>query len=146
MAAQLLVGTAVMVAFVVGVILYTARGRGWYRYTPQTSREGVGWTPGDETTPTAGWLSRPVTWIVAFFAVTALSVVGVFLFATGAATGSSTLLLGAVAGLIVVYLVGGVYLMARQRGHSSAMAVAESATASGAVLLLLIVVQLVALG
>lgn len=146
MAPQLLVGSALMVGLLVAVLLVTARGRGWYRYTPQTSREGVGWTPRTAPAGSGGLLSRTGTWIAGFFLLTALAVLGVFLFAPGAVGGSSTLLLAAVAGLVVLYMVGGVYLVARQRGHSNALAVMESATVSGVVFLALVVVQLVVLG
>ena len=146
MAVQLLVGTAIMVALLVAVFMVATRGRAWYRYTPQTSRD-IGWTPALEGETAGGSvLSNPITWIVAFFLTIVAVIVGVFLFATGSLGGSATMLLGGVGALVLVYLVGGTYLMARQRGHSSAAAVFESATASGAVFLLLVVVQLVFLG
>lgn len=146
MAVGHLVGAAIMVALAVVVVMATLRGRRWYRYSPQIARE-VGWSPGEPAAESAGWLSRPTTWIAAFFLVGTLSVAGVFLFATGTGSaGMSTALLGAVGALIVVYLVGGIYLMARGRGHSSAMAVAESLTVSGVVFLALVTIQLVALG
>lgn len=147
MAVQLLVGTAVMIGLLVAVLLVSTRGRSWYSYTPQTSLEDVGWTPALEgETSGAGLLSNPITWIVAFFLTVAAVIGGIFLFATGSIGVSSTVLLGGVGALVVVYLVGGTYLMARQRGHSNAAAVFESATASGAVFLLVVVVNLVLLG
>lgn len=145
MAVAHLVGAAIMVGLAIAVVVATMRGRRWYRYSPQTTRE-VGWSPAHAEEERRGWLSRPITWILAFFVVSVVAVAGVFLFVTGSSGGMSTALLGAVGALLLVYLVGGVYLMARQRGHSSAMAVAESATVSGAVFLALVTVQLVALG
>lgn len=145
MAVEHLVGAAIMVGLAIAVLLATVRGRHWYRYTPQTSRDEGGWSPGTTEEESKSWLSRPVTWILAFFLVGILAVGGIFLYATGAGSAAmSNVLLAAVGALIVVYLVGGIYLMARQRGHSSAMAVAESLTASGAVFLALVTFQLVA--
>lgn len=142
-----LVGAAIMAALAVAVVVATVRGRRWYTYEPGTLGPGDGWSPGGSPGSATGWLSRPVTWLLAFVLVGALAVGGVFALASGAGVaGASTILLGAVAALAVGYLIGGIYLVARQRGHSTAMAFAESLTASGAVFLALVVVQLVALG
>lgn len=45
--------------------------------------------------------------------------------------------------MLVLYAVAGVYLMGRQRGHSSALAVAEGAAAFGGLLVAGVVVKLV---
>ena len=45
--------------------------------------------------------------------------------------------------LLALYLLAGVYLLGRQRGHSTALAVAESATAFGVVLIAAVLFQLV---
>jgi len=143
-----LVGAVIMIGLVIAVVAASVRGRRWYRYTPQTARSDVGWSPDTESTDdTGGMLSRPTVWIAAFFVVTTVSIAGIFFVATGSSIASmTTLMFGALAALLVVYMLGGIYLVARGRGHSSAMAVAESATASGVLLVLLVAVQLVALG
>lgn len=146
MAVELLVGAAVMLGLLVAIFAVVTRGRGWYRYTPQTSLEDVGWTPSALPEPEGGVLSQPILWVLVFFVTMALVVGGVFAFATGAITASSTILLVGVGALVVVYLIGGIYLVARQRGHSNAAALFESITATGAVFLLLVVIQLIALG
>lgn len=146
MAVELLAGAAIMLGLLVAVFAVATRGRGWYRYTPQSSLEDVGWTPSALPETEGGVLSQPIVWALTFFVTMALVVGGVFAFATGAITSSSTIFMAGVGGLVVVYLIGGIYLVARQRGHSNAAALFESITATGAVFLLLVVVQLVALG
>ncbi|NHN47154.1 hypothetical protein G9464_06015 [Halostella sp. JP-L12] len=66
--------------------------------------------------------------------------------ATVLALGDPTLLGGMTAlfvALLVLYLLAGVYLLGRQRGHSTALAVAESATAFGVALIVGVLFRLV---
>ena len=99
-----LVGAVIMIGLVIAVVAASVRGRRWYRYTPQTARSDVGWSPDTESTDdTGGMLSRPTVWIAAFFVVTTVSIAGIFFVATGSSIASmTTLMFGALAALLVV--------------------------------------------
>lgn len=139
-----LASTALMGLFVVAVLMWMARSRGWYHYSPTVVSEG--WSPGVERGSSVGRLaSQPAVWIVSFIVLIIGFVVGVIAFISAPA-GSGSMAGPAVAlggGLLVVgYLLYGVYYAAKQRGHPRSLAVAESATVAGVLFLLAITAQL----
>ena len=143
--ASYIASTLLMGALAALVLIALVRSRHWYRYAPQSSREaGVGWSPDRETRPSL--LARPSTWIVAFIAVIALAVGGVFAFVTNPAApaGLFSPPVLAVGGLLVgSYLLIGFYYAAKERGHPSSLAAAETATVVGALFLVAVSVQLI---
>jgi len=141
MVAAYLATAALMGLLVVVVVLALARGPGWYEYTPDAAGEGGGWPREQPTAP--GILSRPLTWVVAFVAIALVAVGGVFVVATSGAeigpTGPPVLVLG---GLVLVFLVLGSYLAARDRGHSHAFAVGVASVVTGVLMLIGVASQL----
>ncbi|MFC7027360.1 hypothetical protein ACFQJ5_06755 [Halomicroarcula sp. GCM10025324] len=145
MATAYLVSTALMGLLVVGVLLWLGRVRGWYQYSPAAS--GEGWSPGVPPKSTVDRLTGSTSaWLVAFALLVVGFLVGVVAFISAPA-GSGGLAGPAVAvggGLLLVgYLLFGVYISAKRRGHPSALAAAESATVAGTLFLVAITVRLV---
>ncbi|WP_323190667.1 hypothetical protein [Halostella sp. PRR32] len=104
---------------------------------------------GDPVLPGERLLARlyddVAAWIVGFVIVTVgFAAAGVFALGDPATLGDMLPIL--FVAMLALYLLAGVYLLGRQRGHSSALAVAESATAFGVLLVAGVVVKLVAAG
>lgn len=144
MTTAFLVSTAVMGLFVVAVLGWVARSRGWYHYSP--SAESIGWAHGGEGETQLGTLSDdPRVLAVAFTLLVVGFVGGVVLVVSGpvemqAAAGLAVAVAG---GLVLVgYLLLGVYLSATRRGHPRSLAVAESATVAGVLFLVAVTAQL----
>lgn len=144
MATAYLVSTGLMGLLVAGVLLWLGRARGWYQYSPAVSSGG--WSPGVERESALGRLAGNTSvWVVAFTVLIVGFVVGVV--ATISAPADSGSLAGpavAVGGglLLVGYLLYGVYISAKRRGHPSSLAVAESATVAAALFLIAVSVNL----
>ncbi|MFB6309216.1 MAG: hypothetical protein ABEH35_07800 [Haloarculaceae archaeon] len=140
-----LASTALMAVVVVGVVLWAARGRQWYRYSPSTADEG--WYRTDaETSGFAATLGETRTWILAFLVASVVAVGGVLTYVTTAPPGQTSVGLGVavIFGVLLGgYLIVGVYSSARRRGHPSSIAAAETATVVGALFLVAIALQLV---
>lgn len=104
---------------------------------------------GDLTLPGERLLTRLrgelAAWIAGFVLLT-VGVAAAAVFALGDPAALGDALPALFVAMLTLYLLAGVYLLGRQRGHSSALAVAESATAFGALLVVGVVVKLVALG
>lgn len=81
-------------------------------------------------------------WIAGFLLL-AVGFGGGAVLAVGDAPSLGGVVLALLVALLGAYLLAGVYLLGRQRGHSTALAVAESATAFGVVLIAAVVFQLV---
>lgn len=136
-----LASTALMGLFAVAVVVWMARGHGWYRYTPTSPSDG-----GSSAAGRGDRLAdRPMTWVVAF-TVLVVGFVGGVVAAISGSTESQAVagLAVAIAGgtVLVGYLLFGVYLSATRRGHPRSLAVAESATVAGLLFLVAITVQL----
>lgn len=142
MATALLVSTALMGIAVVG-ILWLARQRGWYEYTP--SAEGVALVPAEHgQVRTSGVSDDPRVLAVAFALLVVGTVGGVVAYVTGPTARVGTLIALAGGGLLVAYLLVGIYVLATGRGHPRSLAVAESATVAGALFLVAVAAQLLA--
>jgi hypothetical protein len=139
-----LASTGVMGLLVVGVLLWLGRARGWYQYSPVVSSEG--WSPGVRRASTLDRLAGNTSaWVVAFTLLVVGFVVGVVALVS-APDGSGGLAgpaLAAGGGVVLVgYLLFGVYISAKRRGHPSSLAAAESATVAGTLFLVAITVRL----
>lgn len=139
MAASQLASALVMGLLVAIVVAAVVRARRWRRYSPVPEA-------GAERRPLPGATTdEPVGLWVAVFAVAALGAMAgaVALVSTpGLALTSGPVLLGA-AGVVAAYLLTGVYVLARERGHPESLAVAETATVVGALFLVAVSLQLV---
>jgi len=140
MVSMLLVGTVVMGAFVLGVGTFVVRSRRWHHYTPHYRPEEMPTRPGGAIAALAGQ-----TWLwVATFLVLAVAIGGVALafvvLPDGATAGLALGILGAV--LIGAYIVLGVYVSAKNRGHPRSIAAAESAVTFGILFLIAVVGQI----
>jgi len=135
----------VMGILAVIVIAAVARSRPWVSYRPQPV-EGVGAARslGEDG-------GRPNTdetglWVGLFLvlALGAVAGVGLFVSSAGASAGllSGPIAVGA-ALFVGAYLVLGVYVTARGRGHPSSMAAAETATICGLLFLIAVSTQLI---
>jgi hypothetical protein len=137
MALGWLTSTALMGVLVL-VLGWLAWSRGWYRYSPAPAVTPVG----DAESPL--W-DDPRALGVAFAVLLVGAVGGVVAYITGGVGPQSTvgpaIALGT-GGLLVAYLLGGVYLSATSRGHPRSLAVAESVTVAGALFLVAVTVQL----
>jgi hypothetical protein len=124
----------------IGVLIAIGRSHQWYRYSPDTPFER-------ENAPEhRSVMSRPSTWLLAFIGLVGLAVGGVWVLVTGSGGAgglANPLLLGAGGALLVGYLLVGMYAAAKSRGHSPAMAVAETATTAGVLLLIAVSARLI---
>lgn len=132
-----LTSTALMGVAVVAVG-WLAWHRGWHEYSPA------------EAVPRAGdpghlW-DDPRALGVAFAVLVVAAVGGVVAYVSGPGPMVATAVASGAAGLLVAYLLGGVYLSATSRGHARSLAVAESATVAGALFLVAVTVQLLGSG
>ncbi|MBX0295411.1 hypothetical protein [Haloarcula nitratireducens] len=140
-----LVSTALMGVFVLAVLGWIGRSRGWYHYSPSADR--VALPPGDDLDAQFARLSGDPLALTAAFALLVVGAVGgVALYIGGptemrAAAGIAVALGGGL--LLVGYLLFGVYLSATRRGHPRSLAVAESATVAGVLFLVAVTLQLV---
>ncbi|MFC7019824.1 MULTISPECIES: hypothetical protein [Haloarcula] len=139
-----LASTGVMGLLVVGVLLWLGRARGWYQYSPAVSSHG--WSPGVQRASTLDRLTGNTSaWVVAFTLLVVGFVVGgvAVISAPDGSGGLAGPALAAGGGLVLVgYLLFGVYLSAKRRGHPSSLAAAESATVAGTLFLVAITVTL----
>lgn len=140
-----LASTVLMGALAVLILVAVLRSRRWYRYSPPSAGEaGPGWTP--EGRPQSSVLARPTTWIAGFVLLALLAVGGVFAFVTNPdapAELTSAPVLGVGGALVGSYLLAGVYYAAKERGHPSSIAAAETATVVGALFLVAVSLQLI---
>lgn len=131
--------TGVMAALAVGVVVLVLRARRWEQYTPRFVPRGVG-----GGVPTSG-LSRLAgqtgTWTAAYILLVLGFMLGAMVYASGAVSGMA--MLGALGGIIALYLVAGVYVAMVEHGRPSAQAAAGSAVATGMLFVLAITVLLV---
>ncbi|MDG5774832.1 hypothetical protein VB773_15220 [Haloarculaceae archaeon H-GB2-1] len=143
MATGHLASTFLMGALVVVLVTWAVTGRAWRTYAPTLERAG------DDAHPTGGtvsWLvSQPVVWMGGFVALALLLVGGVVAFLSTPSAGLSlgVTVIGAMALLVVAYLLVGVYISATRRGHPRSLAAAETVSVGGALFLLAVVAQLV---
>jgi hypothetical protein len=139
-----LASTGVMGLLVVGVLLWLGRARGWYQYSPTVSSGG--WSPGVRRENTLARLAGNTSaWVVAFTLLVVGFVVGVvaLISAPDGSGGLAGTALAAGGGVVLVgYLLFGVYISAKRRGHPSSLAAAESATVAGTLFLVAITVRL----
>lgn len=132
----------VLAAIVVAAI---ARSRPWHSHQPgATDDTGTGWSPaGYEEEST---LSGTGVWIGLFLVLAVGAVAGVGLFVSSAAAPTGLLsgpIVLASALFVGIYLVLGVYVTAKTRGHPRSMAAAETATVCGALFLVAVATQLI---
>jgi len=132
-----LTSTALMgvVAVAVG---WLAWHRNWHHYSPagtatRTGEQGRLW-------------DDPRALGVAFAVLVVAAVGGVVAYITGPGPIVATAVAAGAAGLLVAYLLGGVYLLTTSRGHPRSLAVAESATVAGALFLIVVTLQLLGSG
>ncbi|WP_225332908.1 hypothetical protein [Halomicrobium urmianum] len=139
MAATQLASALVMGALVAIVVAAVVRGRRWRQYAPRPD-ENV------EARPLPGGAAEdPVGLWVAAFVVAALgAMAGAVALVSTPDLGltSGPVLIGA-AGIVSLYLLSGVYFLARERGHPNSLAVAETATVVGALFLAAVAAQLI---
>jgi hypothetical protein len=147
----LTISTVVMGLFLVAVAGATIVGSrrtasGGGRRSPRAETPGG---HGDLVLPGERLLTRlrgeVAAWIAGFVLLT-VGVAAAAVFALGDPAALGDALPALFVAMLTLYLLAGVYLLGRQRGHSSALAVAESATAFGVLLIVGVVVKLVALG
>ena len=144
MATAYLASTALMGVFVVAVLVWIGRVRGWYRYSPAVT--SVGWSPGvDRGNSLDRLVTQPVVWILSFFLLVIGFAVGVVASISGPASTQSMAGMAVALGggaLLIGYLLYGVYFAAKQRGHPRSLAVAESMTVGGVLFLIAVTAQL----
>lgn len=144
MTTAFLVSTALMGALVLSVLAWVAKQRGWYHYSPATAI-----VPAGETIPgragSGSLADDPRALALAFGVLVVGSVGGVIAYVSGPveqqATIGSAVALGA-GGVLVGYLLFGIYVAATGRGHPRSLAVAESATVAGVLFLVAVTAQL----
>jgi len=148
MATAYLVSTALMAVLAVAVIAWLMNGPTWYHYSPP-ARDAAGLPePADAegSGPVGRLASRPAVQLAGFVALV-LAVLVVPIVYIAAPSGSQPMAGTAIAvgggGLVVGYLLYGVYVAASGRGHPRSLAVAESATVAGVLFLVAIVARLV---
>jgi|AntRauTorcE11898_2_1112593.scaffolds.fasta_scaffold30768_2 hypothetical protein len=134
----------VMGVLAVIVVAAVARSRPWESYRPAAVGVELGETPGgggaaSRTDGTGLWVG-----LFLVLALGALAGVGLFVSSAGASAGllSGPIAVGA-ALFVGAYLVLGVYVTARGRGHPSSMAAAETATVCGVLFLIAVSTQLI---
>lgn len=113
-----------------GVVLWIARGMDWRSNDLIVSRgEGEG---------LAGLANSPAVWVVGFLAL-ALGLTGIAILAVGdfgvPMPGVETLAMAGMGSLVLLFLVGGTYVAARDRNVSSAGATLAVAVIFGTLLL-----------
>lgn len=94
-----------------------------------------------ERTEFAALLRHQTTWTVGFVAIVLGLLVSTLAYLDGVA-GSQVVLLSLLGGMVVSYIIVGVYYAAASRGHPHSYAVAESVTALGALFIVAIVATL----
>jgi len=143
MVTAFLVSTVLMGVFVVGVIGWLGRVRGWYEYTP--SAESVALVPAGDGHERPGALSDdPRALAVAFALLVVGTVGGVVAYVTGPTAQVGTMVALGGGGLLAAYFLVGIYVLATERGHPRSLAVAESATVAGLLFLVAVTAQLLA--
>lgn len=108
------------------------------------------WTVTDDETPEDSVIDRivasPLSWVVIFLAVVGLVLGGTFVMMTDFVTldvSDAFIAGGLVGALLLGYLTYSVYALARSRGHSSALSIAESAVFLGLIAVVVIAAVLV---
>ena len=130
--------STVLMGVAVVAVGWLAWHRNWHHYSPagtatRTGEQGRLW-------------DDPRALGVAFAVLVLAAVGGVLAYITGPGPMVATAVVAGTAGLLVAYLLGGVYLSATSRGHPQSLAVAESATVAGALFLVVVTVQLLGSG
>ncbi|RLM96241.1 hypothetical protein [Haloarcula sp. Atlit-7R] len=146
MSTTYLASMGLMGPFVVAVVAWIVRGRGWYQYSPGASTSARS-TAGEREDRFETYADQPMAWVGAFAVLVVGLLVGVVASISGPVEVQS------IAGLAVAivggaglcgYLLFGVYLSATRRGHPRSLAVAESATVAGVLFLIAVSFQLLA--
>ncbi|MDS0280521.1 hypothetical protein [Haloarcula onubensis] len=130
--------STVLMGVAVLAVGWLAWHRGWYQYSPTAA-----------VTPVRdpGRLSEDPRALGVAFAVLVLAAVGgVAAYLTGPGPMVGAAVAAGAGGLLVAYLLGGVYLSATSRGHPRSLAVAESVTVAGALFLVAVTLQLLGSG
>ncbi|MFB6136392.1 MAG: hypothetical protein ABEJ04_06500 [Halobacteriaceae archaeon] len=145
MASELLVSTAVTGVLLLVVVGWTLAGRDWRRARVGTASPVGSSAASDVAGAVAGQSapSRRVWYAVVLLGAAVVAAAGLI-----AASGASdaALAVAGVALLVVGYSVVGVYVTARNLGHSTARATAEGLGTLGALLVLAVVVRLLLSG
>ncbi len=139
MAASQLASALVMGALVAIVVAAVVRGRRWRQYAPQPDEDVEG------RPLSAGAAEDPVgLWVAAFVVVALGAMAGAVALVSTPDLGltSGPVAIGAAA-IVSLYLLSGVYFLARERGHPNSLAVAETATVVGALFLAAVAAQLI---
>jgi amino acid permease len=126
-----LISTVLMGVLVVGVAVSVRRGRTWQSYTPQRDTADVTGDTADVTANTAG-SDRSLPFVLVFVVLIG-GTLGTTLFVLGG--GTTAVVFGSAAVLVLAFLVAGVYATARSNGHPRSHAVGEAFVALGALVL-----------
>ena len=135
-----LASTLVMGLLVVGVVVLMLRVRRWQHYTPRVAYDDIDAGGSRPATGLARVAGQTNTWTVAYILLTVGFLLGAVVYSSGAVTGMT--MLAALAALVAVYLVAGIYFAMREHGRPSAQAAAGSAVATGMLSVLAITVTL----
>jgi len=129
-----LLSSLLMAVVLLGVGFAAVRSRAWRQYAPVGDHEG---------NAAVALLKQPATWTWGFVVIVIGALASTLAYLNGVAVAQSILvpLLG---GLVVAYLVVGIYYAAKSRGHAHAYAVAESMIALAALILVAAISQLFA--
>ena len=133
-----LASTLVMGLLGVGVVALMLRVRRWQHYTPRVAYDDID-AGGRPTTGLARMAGQTNTWTAAYILLVLGFLLGAVVYSSGAVTG--TAMLAALAALVAVYLVAGIYFAMREHGRPSAQAAAGSAVATGMLSVLAITVS-----
>ena len=135
-----LASTLVMGLLVVGVVVLMLRVRRWQQYTPRVAYDDIDAGGSRPATGLARVAGQTNTWTVAYILLTVGFLLGAVVYSSGAVTEMT--MLAALAALVAVYLVAGIYFAMREHGRPSAQAAAGSAVATGMLSVLAITVTL----
>ncbi|PSQ25884.1 hypothetical protein BRD03_12445 [Halobacteriales archaeon QS_9_68_17] len=133
-----------LVAVIAATVVSSRRAASDGGRRPRTEAETTGrsehYVPGERLL--ARLRGEMAAWVAGFLLL-AVGFGGGAVLAVGDAPSLDGVVLALLVALLGAYLLAGVYLLGRQRGHSTALAVAESATAFGVALIAAVVFQLV---
>lgn len=140
-----LASALVMGMLVVAVGVATTRNRRWKTYSPSATPEGEWYddarTGGQRTWPR---LTQSLNVWIALYAVLAVGFGGmVVAFVNGPDTGIGSAITAGFGGLLICFLLIGVYAAARGNDHSSALATAESVVTLGMLGIIAIAARLI---